>query len=792
MEKSSMVNKVNSFFFEDLLYKVTKKFSEGEKCMPFIAALLYMRKMNLEMGAYYDEEIMTNYLKEDKAAVGEKMHQEICDLMSYGIKCLTPMWMKLMLVDLHRMKFDDHEYLDCFDYALDYISRTRNGECTPKVPTGLARLAESFIPAEAESALVPFAGAMDLAMDLEGFDHIDSFEYDHYAWLVGMFRLGLSDKDTHKYTYVCKGKKTWASGFYDAVISFPSSMDYVHMRTSPLFYPMNHEEHTVLVAPSRFFETTLDGGTCVAFAPVSLLLDGTDKYQFRKVMMESHVVDTIILLPSNLLYGTNIQLACVVLKKDSSHVNEVRMIDASEMYTSDGDRNLLDVDKVLAAIHADTQHVSQNVSYDKIEYLDYCWNVREYLQKDDICPEGYTLRRLEDILEMAQLPEWEQNQTGKTVNSEDLSDDWTSPYVDFCEKEDQRIPYGYQRLDKTAILVAKDGALRPSIVKATEASPVWIGRSVSCFIPKADIDPEFLCMTLTKMESPLDGISRYYVSWTYLLHKTIAIPELTLQKSIFRETVREHGLSKVRELGMQKIIDRMKADYINEVRARKHDMKTPMTQLRNSLTLIKELVAELPEEFAARLDKYVSRQQAAMDILSTIVSHLADEDEFAAPESVNIDSVLKSFETATDKYVIRYQRDNVSLEDTGIKTPCLKIGKVDFVRLCENIVSNAIKRGFVKDDEAYELDIKLTVDKGFFVITFSNNGEPMPEGMDKARYGTKGVKGVNSDGTGIGGYIVRSITQHYGGDYDISSTKFADWVITNVIVKLPIYRTENE
>ena len=186
------------------------------------------------------------------------------------------------------------------------------------------------------------------------------------------------------------------------------------------------------------------------------------------------------------------------------------------------------------------------------------------------------------------------------------------------------------------------------------------------------------------------------------------------------------------------------------------------------------------------------RPKNPFDLDADLSSILTDEDEFAAPESVNIDSVLKSFETATDKYVIRYQRDNVSLEDTGIKTPCLKIGKVDFVRLCENIVSNAIKRGFVKDDEAYELDIKLTVENGFFVITFSNNGEPMPEGMDKARYGTKGVKGVNSDGTGIGGYIVRSITQHYGGDYDISLTKFGDRVITNVIVKLPIYRTENE
>ena len=236
----------------------------------------------------------------------------------------------------------------------------------------------------------------------------------------------------------------------------------------------------------------------------------------------------------------------------------------------------------------------------------------------------------------------------------------------------------------------------------------------------------------------------------------------------------------------------MKADYINEVRARKHDMKTPMTQLRNTLTLIKELVGDIPEEYACRLNKYVERQQKAMNVLSDIVTHIADEDKFATPEIVDIESVLKSFETTTDRYVIEYHRDNASLLEAGIETTRLRIGKVDFVRLSQNIISNAIRRGFVKDNAEYALNITLSVEKDFFVIDFSNNGEPLPEGMDKVRYGTKGAKGTDSDGSGTGGYIVKSITQHFGGDFDIFSSKFANMDFTNVIVKLPIYREEDE
>ena len=73
-------------------------------------------------------------------------------------------------------------------------------------------------------------------------------------------------------------------------------------------------------------------------------------------------------------------------------------------------------------------------------------------------------------------------------------------------------------------------------------------------------------------------------------------------------------------------------------------------------------------------------------------------------------------------------------------------------------------------------------------IDFSNNGEPLPIGLDKERYGTKGEKGINSDGSGTGGYVVKSIVNHYGGDYDIYSEQFAGTWLTHVIIKLPIYQ----
>lgn len=113
------------------------------------------------------------------------------------------------------------------------------------------------------------------------------------------------------------------------------------------------------------------------------------------------------------------------------------------------------------------------------------------------------------------------------------------------------------------------------------------------------------------------------------------------------------------------------------------------------------------------------------------------------------------------------------------------------LRLIQNIIENAINHGFIGNNSEYSLNITLTIDKGFYVIDFSNNGEPLPEGLTKSRYGMKGSPGKGSKGTGAGGYIVKSITEHYGGDYDVYSKRFAGVWFTHVIVKLPIYH-DNE
>ena len=117
--------------------------------------------------------------------------------------------------------------------------------------------------------------------------------------------------------------------------------------------------------------------------------------------------------------------------------------------------------------------------------------------------------------------------------------------------------------------------------------------------------------------------------------------------------------------------------------------------------------------------------------------------------------------------------------------PSLFVARNDIQRLISNIIDNARKHGFTDSDRKdYEINVSLSIDveKNMFQIDFRNNGNPLPEGMNKMRYGLKGEKAGKTAGTGLGGNYVKSFVEHYCGDYDI----FMEDGWTVVQIYLPI------
>ena len=262
-----------------------------------------------------------------------------------------------------------------------------------------------------------------------------------------------------------------------------------------------------------------------------------------------------------------------------------------------------------------------------------------------------------------------------------------------------------------------------------------------------------------------------------------------------------------------------KAEYINEVKMRKHDMRPYLRQISSAERLMRHYIKDTKndEDFESHLNIQLARIHDSLTHLSDIVEHLSEEEQFGTPELFIMDWYFQDLITESINSGIRieYTKNTEKLkqfimpkivkwiEDTktgivketidengenGYELPYrfsqVYISPLDFNRLVLNIIENARIHGFTDLTRSdYKIMINLSVDekREMYQIDFTNNGTPLPNGMTKARYGIKGEKAGLTGGTGSGGYIVKSIVNHFGGDYDV----FCKDGLTTIRIFLP-------
>lgn len=378
-------------------------------------------------------------------------------------------------------------------------------------------------------------------------------------------------------------------------------------------------------------------------------------------------------------------------------------------------------------------------------------------------------------------------------------------------------------------------------------------------IPKKGVDHRYVAALLLspevrqQIESICDGtITTYTMS---LILDKIIVPNHTPKERLQFLAVASYSSMLSTRDKMEKEFDekfnKMKTDYMNEVRMRKHDIRPHLRQLASSQRLMLHYLDNIfnVDELKNVLKRQIETSKNALDNISDLVNHFADEERFGEPERVIIDKFIEDYvavhnddyfilefnckdakkqmgeesihmlkelaekrNTTLEQFVewldnsdldtIRKQLDNnvnfLNLKDKlaeknvtfeqFVKSASLYvyIAPVDLKRLITNIIDNARHHGFYgkdKSDCIISINVRVDNQRNNYIIDFSNNGCPLPIGMTKERYGLKGEKAGINGGTGNGGYIVKSIVEHYGGDYDI----FSKDNLTTIRIYLPIY-----
>lgn len=256
------------------------------------------------------------------------------------------------------------------------------------------------------------------------------------------------------------------------------------------------------------------------------------------------------------------------------------------------------------------------------------------------------------------------------------------------------------------------------------------------------------------------------------------------------------------ELGNK--VQAMKTEYINEVRMRKHDMGQKVFDLINTEDLMRYYVEnrETESDVWSQIEEQLDHFRSTINELSEMLDHLSQEEKFGTPELIDLNEYFANLQHSNNVsgFTFSYLLDRESIldvqlsriKDKDIKDwgsvkaiPMIYIAKNDLERVVSNIINNAQKHGFTdRNREDYEVNVRLeyNAEKGMYQIDFRNNGKPLSEGLNKLRYGIKGEKAGQTAGTGLGGNVVKSIVEHYKGDYDV----FMDGEWTVIRIFLPI------
>ena len=345
-------------------------------------------------------------------------------------------------------------------------------------------------------------------------------------------------------------------------------------------------------------------------------------------------------------------------------------------------------------------------------------------------------------------------------------------------------------------------------------------RQLVCLVPKKGIDVRYVAALLLTPEvrNQIISICEGEVDaqlFPLIMDKIIVPSHTDLERATFLSEANYKAIGSSKKK-MEDRLNEKKAEYINEVRMRKHDMRPHLRQMASSERLMLHYLDNINdiEDLKKLLKKQISTSHNALQSLSELVEHLSNEERFGEPKCVNLNDYFHNIEKNSEvNFTIKVscekalaqrkkeieelkeknKKENVpSMQDMDEKTitECsldVYIAPVDLDRIVNNIIENARRHGGLSDgrksDYYISIDVKIDYQRDMYQIDFSNNGKPLPKGMTKERYGLKGEKAGPNAGTGSGGYIVKSIVEHYGGDFDLFSTDG----ITTIRIYLPKY-----
>jgi len=227
--------------------------------------------------------------------------------------------------------------------------------------------------------------------------------------------------------------------------------------------------------------------------------------------------------------------------------------------------------------------------------------------------------------------------------------------------------------------------------------------------------------------------------------------------------------------------------------SKQHDLGNLCPKITLKFADLFDIIEELPDSTVEKqtLINQIALINAEMIDMNQIISFLSEREDFPAATRVDIIQFFNQYiesHIGNGYYIEPLHYDKTELDALG-DSIYVNASDLALTRAVLNIRENAEMHGFNPDTREikhfFSVSVRADYDSDTCIIDFSNNGLPMPGGMDEKRYGTKGEKAGETAHTGNGGWYISEMAKYYGGSFNVNP-KDADPDLVTIRLTLPL------
>lgn len=581
----------------------------------------------------------------------------------------------------------------------------------------------------------------------------------------------------------------WNESHFDAIVTCPPfGMQLSDWHISEIKYSNEFEcENLEELLFTRSFDIN-HSGLVVSLEPFSFCY--SPKYKrIRKYLVDWNYLDTVILLPEGLLYGTSVPCVLVVCKKERGVGERVKYINADSFYSGVFVRNrVLNTKDLISAIESKDSNIYVEVSRDQIAYYNFNYNPSLYNIKNEEIKKDQRIVSLGSIVSEADFerraitPLNAKNIYPKDYLKTDCVDIWleqNSPLLN-----ESNLPVGsrvYHAGEKSFFLlysVLRDSKPRFGLYTGQDSFMCQQGIRVMSINYKL-VNPEYLIYLL--VNNPV--ISQGNMLIDELLMMPVIIDSLDNQREIV-EKIKQDYLKRSQE---EQDADKKRLGVKQNISDLEHLLQTTQANIDSLIYDLEELYPE--DKNYHSLVKGVKDNVEYMKRVIRFSNTTISSDMFNFKEH-DIDEFIKDYCDAWKNFSGNYF--NLELRSNLDDSNKVLFDKTYLKLMLDSILTNVERHGFNKHrSEENHVEISLSLEKfeekAYVVIRVANNGEPFKEGFTINDYKTRGRYSAKTGRSGLGGYHVYQIAKGHNGFLYLDSNK-----IWNVIVEvlLPIDNVE--